>query len=98
MICPLCHLEDLGDDAIEEVAIVADDQHGLGLLDEIIFEPARGVDVEMVARLVEQHHVGRGQEQLGQHQPALLAATECVEWPFVLLRRKPRPSRICSMR
>ena len=50
-------LEDLGHDPVEEIAVVADDQHRLGLLDEVILEPAGGVDVEVVARLVEEHHV-----------------------------------------
>ena len=68
--------KDLGDDAVEEITVVADDEHRLRLLDKIVLQPARGVDVEVVARLVEQHHVGRRQQQLGQHEPALLAAAE----------------------
>ena len=86
-------LEDLGHDAVEEIAVVADDQHRLGLLDEVVFQPARGVDVEVVARLVEQHDVGGGQQQLGEHQPALLAAAEGLDRPVVILRGESRGRR-----
>ena len=57
---------------------MADDEHPFGLLGEVVFEPPRGVDVEVVARLVEEHHVRGGEEQLGEEQPALLAAGEGV--------------------
>ena len=76
---PVVQLEDLVHHAVEEIAIVADDQHPFGLLGEVVFEPAGGVDVEVVARLVEEHDVGGGEQQLGEHQPALLAAGECRE-------------------
>ena len=91
-------LEHLGDDAIEEIAIVADDQHGLGLLGEVLFQPARGVDVEMVARLVEEHDVGRGEQQLGEHEPALLAAAEGLDGPLDNPRGESRARRAPARR
>ncbi len=77
-------LEDAGDDAVEEIAVVADDEHGLGLADEVILQPAGGVDVEVVAGLVQEHDVGRGEQQLGEHQPTLLASAEGLDGPVVI--------------
>ena len=57
---PVVQLEDLVHDAVEEVPVVADEEHPLGLLGEVVFEPAGGVDVEVVARLVEEHDVRGG--------------------------------------
>src|SRR5579884_2020056 len=81
-------LEDLGDDPVQEVTIVADDEHALGLADQVIFGPACGVDVQVVARLVQQHHIRSGQEQLGKHEPALLTAAESGDGTLVILSPK----------
>ncbi len=56
--------ERAGGDLVQKVPVVADDDLTLRLADKIIFEPARGGDVEVVARLVEEHHVRRGEENL----------------------------------
>ena len=62
--------------AVEEIAVVAHDDHGGRALDQEILEPFGGIDVEMVAGLVEEHHVGLGQQELGEHKAILLAAAE----------------------
>ena len=61
--------EGLGDDPVEEVAIVArdDDRAGIGL--EEIFEPLHAQQVEMVRRLVEQQDVVVEGEQPSEGQP-----------------------------
>ena len=41
---------------------------------EVVGQPGDALDVEVVGRLVEQEHVGVGDEQPGQGQPAALAA------------------------
>ena len=65
--------------AVEEVAVVADQQHGRGAFGQERFEPFGGLDVEVVRGLVQEHHVGLGQQQLGQHEPVLLAAAERLD-------------------
>jgi chaperonin GroEL (HSP60 family) len=69
-------LKNLGDGLVQKIAVVADDEHGLRLLDQILLQPLGGVDVEVVARLIEQHDIGTRQEQFGQEQAALLPAAE----------------------
>ncbi len=73
---PLVQLPDPGDDLVEEVAVVAHDHHRDRLARQVALEPLGRGDVEVVRRLVEEHHVGALQEQPGQHHPRLLAAGE----------------------
>ena len=81
----IVQLENAVDDAIEKIAIVADDQHGLGLLGQVIFQPTRGADVEVIARFVEQHDIRSREQHFRQHDPALLTAAECLHGPMILL-------------
>src|SRR6266568_6240487 len=50
--------EDVGRDAVEEPAIMADDDGAAGEILQRLFECAQRVDVEVVGRLVEQQDVG----------------------------------------
>ena len=58
----------------EQLAVVADEQHRLGRLQQLVLQPALGRYVEVVVRLVEQQHLVRTAEQGLQHEPLLLAA------------------------
>ncbi len=63
-------------DAGEQLAVVADEQHGLAGVEQPLLEPPLARDVEVVVRLVEQQHlVGPAQQRL-QRQPLLLAARQ----------------------
>ena len=73
---------------VEEVAVVADDDHRRRAFQQELFEPLGGLDVEVVRRLVEDHQVRLGQQQLGQHQAVLLAAAEGRDRLLERLRRK----------
>ena len=55
---------------------MADHDHADRLPREVALQPGRGGDVEVVRRLVQEHHVGALQEQLRQHHPRLLPAGE----------------------
>ena len=78
---------------------MADDEHRFGLCRQVFFQPAGRVDVEMVARLVEEHDIGSSQQELGKHQPALLAAAEGLHRAIVVFgTRRPRPSSTRSTR
>ena len=45
-------VEDAADGAIEEAAVVADNQHGVGVAGEESLKPDRAFEVEIVCRLV----------------------------------------------
>ena len=61
-------------DPLEEVAVVGDHDEGAGPAVEEVLEHVEGLDVEVVGGLVEQQHVGLGQQQPQQLEAAPLAA------------------------
>ena len=69
-------VQDCADRAVEQVAVVADDQHGVRVAGEEGLEPDRALEVEIVGRLVEQQHVGAGEQHGGQRHPHPPAAGE----------------------
>jgi hypothetical protein len=64
---------------VEEVAVVGDGDHGAGEAQQELFQPFDRFGVEVVGRLVQQQHVGLGQQQLAQRDAALLAAGELAD-------------------
>ena len=73
---------------LQEIPVVADDDHALRLAREVSFEPARRVDVEVVARFVEQHDVRRRQQQLREQNAPLLTAAEADDLAVEVLLQK----------
>ena len=66
--------EDLRGHAVEEGAVVADDQHGAVIGGQHVLEAVEGVHVEVVGRFVEDEEVGRLRQRHGEREPVLLAA------------------------
>jgi len=61
-------VQDAGHRAVEQVAVVADDDHGMGIAREVVFEPERAFEVEVVRGFVEQQHIGpREQHRRERH-------------------------------
>jgi hypothetical protein len=69
-------LQDPAGDIVEEVAIMGDGDDGAGILVQEALEPGDRFGVEMVGRLVEQQHVGLGQQQPAERDAATLPARE----------------------
>src|SRR5665647_1124145 len=53
-------MQDLVDRGIEQVAVMADDDHGAGVVRQMVFQPQRALEVEIVGRLVQQQEIGNG--------------------------------------
>jgi hypothetical protein len=68
--------QDVGRDAVEEHAIVADDHGAAGEILQRLFQRAQRFGVEVVGRFVEQQHVGAGLQHLGEMHAVALAARE----------------------
>ena len=68
--------EDVGGEAVEEHAVVADDHGAAGEILQRVLERAQRLGVEVVGRLVEEEDVGAGLEQLGEMDAVALAAGE----------------------
>src|SRR3954470_21216283 len=75
---------DVGGDAVEEPAVVRDDEHRAGEFQQRFLQRAQGLDVEVVRRLVEEQYVGAGLEHLRQMQAPALAAGELAH-PLLLV-------------
>ena len=76
-------LDDLGDDAVHELAVVrGHQQRALVALEELL-QPDQALEVEVVARLVEQHDVGPHQQDA---RPAPRASSSR---PTARRRRRP---------
>ena len=68
--------EEVGADAVEEEAVVADDHGAAGEVVECALQDAHGLDIEVVGRLVEEQQVAAGAELFGQMDAVALAAGE----------------------
>ena len=71
--------EDVGGEAVEEEAVVADHHGAAGEILERVLERAQGLDVEVVGRLVEQEDVAAVLEHLGQVDAVALAAGQLAD-------------------
>ena len=58
-------LDGLVDGDVEEVAVVRDEDVGVGVVVEIVFEPVAGFEVEVVGGLVEEQQAGFLEEEFG---------------------------------
>src|SRR3546814_3974678 len=66
-------MEDRGRHLVQQVTVMADHDQGLGIGLEVAFQPDRGLQVEMVGRLVEQQQLRLLEQHRGQrhtHPPA----------------------------
>ncbi len=70
----LVDLDDPCGDDIEEITIVRDENDGTGKTFERVFQPADGLGVQMVRRLVQQQQVRLADERAAQGHPALFSA------------------------
>ena len=65
-----------GHDAVEEIAVVADQKHGALVVGQHLLQQIQRLEIEVVGRLVEDHQVALAGQRHGQHQPAAFAAGE----------------------
>jgi hypothetical protein len=70
-----------------KVAVVRDHDDGGVALVQHVLQPADGVDVEVVGRLVEQQDVGVGEERLRQQHAQLEAGSDLTHRAVVLFGR-----------
>ncbi|KMS64631.1 hypothetical protein BVRB_018280, partial [Beta vulgaris subsp. vulgaris] len=66
--------EDVGADAVQEPAVMADDHGRAGELQQRFFQRAQRFDVQVVGRFVQHQHVAALGQRLGQVQAAAFAA------------------------
>ena len=74
--------------AVQEIAVVRDDEKRPGVAFEPVLEPEDGVEVEVIGRLVEEQQVRGAHQRLRQVQPHAPAAREARDRFAHLLVRK----------
>ena len=71
---PAVQLDDAGGQAVEEDAVVGDEDERAGEAQQVGFEPLDGADVEMIGRFVQEQQLRIADQGLCQGHPALPAA------------------------
>ena len=71
-------VDDAGDCLVEEVEVVGDDEKRSPVRPQEPHQPVLRVHVEVVRWLVEQQHVGTGEQDPGQLHPAALATGQVL--------------------
>jgi hypothetical protein len=69
----LIEMQDMVGHLVQEIAVMADDQDRRGIMGEIVDQPERAFEIEIVGGLVEQQNVRRRKEHGGEghaHAPA----------------------------
>ncbi len=77
--------EDRGGDAVEQVAVVGDEDERAGEVEEIFFEDFKGGDVEVVGGLVEEEDVGGFEHELGDEDAGSFTAGKIADGLVELL-------------
>src|SRR6185312_10943835 len=77
--------ENMRRDAVEEPAVMGDDDRAAGEFQQRLFERAQRVDIQIVGRLVQENHIGGGLQHLGEMNAVALAARELADF-FLLIR------------
>src|SRR5436190_3660661 len=90
--------EDVGRDAVEEPAVVADHHDRSRELEQRILERAQRLDVEVVRRLVEHQHVAAGDQRLGEVQAPALAAGQVADQLLLVVALEVEPAEVGARR
>ena len=71
---------------------MGNDDHGRSRSVEDIFQPADGVDIKVVGRLIQQQNLRIGKQRLRQQYPQLEAGSDVLIGPWCCVYRMPTPS------
>ena len=77
----------------EQIAVVADHDQRMRVAREMLLQPERAFEVEVIGRLVEQQQVGLGEQGGGERNAHAPAAGEFRARPLLIVRRKTEPGQ-----
>lgn len=77
-------MQDLVDGGIEQVAIMADDDDRARIVRQMIFQPERAFEIEIVGGFVEQQQIGRREQRCGERHAHAPAAGELRTGPRLI--------------
>jgi hypothetical protein len=61
---------------VQEIAVVADQEEGLGIAPQVVLEPQARLEIKMVGRLVQEQQVGLGEQHGGERHAHAPTARE----------------------
>ena len=82
----LINMGNMVNHAVEDIAVVGDEQQGAGISAQPLFQPQHRVEIKMVGRFIQQQQIGAAHQRFGQIQPHPPAAGEFGHRPLQLLR------------
>ncbi len=85
--------EDVGGDAVQKPAVVADDDGAAAEVEQSVFEGAQRFDVEVVGRLIEQQQVAAAPQQLRQMDAVAFAAGALGDLALLIGALEVEPTR-----
>ena len=83
--------EDLVHRDVQKIAVVRDQDEGVGIIFQILLQPVARFEIEVVGGLIEQQQIGLDQQELGQPDAHLPAAGKLLGGTVLSSREKPRP-------
>ena len=86
-------VQDPVDGRVEQIAVVADDDHGAGIVRDMVFQPERALEIEVVGRLVKQQEIGLGEQGRRKRHPHAPAAGEFATGALLLRMGKAQPGK-----
>src|SRR5262245_54759299 len=86
--------EHVGRDAVEEPAVVRDDDDTTREIEERFFESPQRVDVEVVRRLVKQQQVAALLQELGEVKAVTLTARKRADLLLLVASAEVEPGRV----
>ena len=72
-------LDGLVGDMVKKITVMADDDHGSSEIAQKILQPADGLNIQMIGRLVEKEHRAVRKQKLRQTQLRTLSAAETAD-------------------
>ncbi len=90
-------LDDARGDAIEEIAVVRDEEAGAGIARKEVLQPLDRFGVEVVGRLVEDEEIGPGEQRAAERDAALFAAAERADQAIARGRMEIRGERFHAL-
>ena len=86
-------MQDLVDRGIEQVAVMADDDHRARIVRQMVFQPQRAFEIEIVGRLVQQQQIRRREQRRGERHAHAPAAGKFGDRPGLVRGRKSEPAQ-----
>src|SRR5262249_30301992 len=84
-------IRDAGHDRVEKEPIVRDENHGVRVAVQVLFQPVARFEIEMIRGLVGQQEVWLSQQELGQGQAHLPAARKRFSLPLEVRGSETQP-------